>query len=54
MESVYLLSTCKAVLVRSGYSDLDGKFEQRDDMKALKRKVLSPLILYPFPLSGTL
>lgn len=42
MESGYLFGTCKAVQVRSGFSDLDGKAEQRAGMKALKRKVLPP------------
>lgn len=54
MESGCLSGTCKAVQVRSGFSDLDGKAEQRAGMKALKRKVLPPLILPPFSLSGAL
>lgn len=44
MESGCLFGKCKAVHVRSGFSDLGGKGEQRAGMKALKRKVLPPLI----------
>lgn len=54
MASGYLFGPCKVVQIRSGFSDLDGKAEQRAGMKALKRKVLPSLILYPFPLSGAL
>lgn len=43
MESVYLFGTCKAVQVRSGFPDLDGKVKQRAGTKALKRRIL-PLI----------